>query len=72
MSVLGGAGIALGIHVTGKDAPLVETLLKVLGKYQVVSPEEPFPNGFTSANFARPIGPPPDAVIFIGVKPIDR
>jgi hypothetical protein len=70
MSVLGNGPIALGIHITGKDAPLVEALLKAIGKYQVVFSQEPFPDGFTSTNFARPIGPPPDAVVFVGAKPI--
>jgi hypothetical protein len=71
MSVQGGAPIALGVHVTGNDAPLVSALLKALGKYHEVSPIEPFPNGFTSTNFARPIGIPPEAIVFVGIKPIE-
>ena len=70
MTVQGNGSIALGIHITGKDAQLVHELLKALGKYDVVSPREPFQGGFVTMGRAMPIGPPPDAAIFVGVKPI--
>jgi hypothetical protein len=70
MTVVGGAPIALGIHVTGNDAPLVEALLKTLGEYQIVSPAEPFPGGFITTGNAHPIFAPPDALVFVGIKPI--
>ena len=72
MAVQGGGPIALGIHVAGKDTHLVEAIIKAVGKYQVTVAHDPFSNGFitTGPNAAHPIGPPPDATIFVGVKPL--
>jgi hypothetical protein len=70
MSVQGNGSIALAIHITGKDSELVQALLKTIGKYQAVSSEEPFVGGFATIGPLIPVGPPPDASIFVGVKPI--
>jgi hypothetical protein len=71
MTIQSGGRIALGVHVTGKDDLLVEALLKALGRYQIISPEEPMIGGFITLN-APPVVTPPDAVVFVGVKPIPQ
>jgi hypothetical protein len=71
MTIQSGGRIALGVHVTGKDDLLVKALLRALGRYQIVSPQEPMTGGFITLN-APPVVTPPDAVVFVGVKPIPQ
>jgi len=70
MTKASGGSIAFGVHVTGKDAPLVKAMLDALGKANIaVWPDEPFPGG--SVSFGVTISStPPDAWIFVGVKPL--
>lgn len=72
MTRASGGSIALGVHVTGRDSELVKTLLNVLGAANLmVSPDEPFPQGSISFGTAIPAAPP-DATVFVGVKPITQ
>jgi hypothetical protein len=70
LSVAGEGGLVqLGIHITGKDQQLVKALLAIIGQYQTVSPDEPFPRGFISYGSLSEAATA-DAFVFVGVKPI--
>jgi hypothetical protein len=58
------------VHVTGKDADLVKAILTALATSHVgVSSDEPFPHGGVSFGVMLPTTAP-DAVVFVGIKPI--
>jgi hypothetical protein len=75
----GAGGIALGVHVTGMNADLVNAIVASLNAAGILaSPQEPFPHGGVIRSFGGIInsfGPieiaPSDAIVFVGVKPIN-
>jgi hypothetical protein len=71
MTVQAGGQIQLAIHISGKDEPLTKGLVSAFGEYQVVTTKELPSRGFSALNFSFP-ATPPDASIFIGVKPLAK
>ena len=65
-----GGSIALAVHVTGRDNSLVGALIAAIsGEGIQCTPEEAFPTGGVSFG-GRPPSTPPDATVFVGIKPI--
>lgn len=71
MTRASGGSIALGVHVTGRDTNLVHAILAALSAEHVaVSPDEPFPQGGISFGTVVINPTQPDAIVFVGIKPI--
>lgn len=70
MTRASGGSIALGVHVTGSDKALVQAILSALETAHLKSsPDEPFPGGGISFGMMIP-ATPPNAVVFVGIKPL--
>jgi hypothetical protein len=72
MTRAGSGSISLGVHVTGKDDALVRGLVAALSGAGLLTIEgdDSSRSGFITLGTVQPLGPPPDAEVFIGVKPI--
>jgi len=70
MTRASGGSIALGVYVIGKDQDLVRALIiAFLAAKIATSPDDPSPGGFVSFGNSM-AATTPDAMVFVGVKPI--